>query len=120
MITSKKFTTAIDLAKFLRGAEVTSGTTTTLSGTTLTNSGVNFTTLGVAVGDAVYISGESTDTTVTVVGSTTVTMDDSATQTGTHNYRICTGQIAAAKVLSIAFDSSSSTWSLIYDGLAAF
>jgi len=117
MIMSKKFTTANALAKFLRGSVVSSGTTTTLADKDFQNTGATFEADGVAVGDAVYISGEKTAITVGSVGSeTAITLSHDATGSTGAKYRICTDQIAASDVLNISFDSASSTWSLIWDG----
>ena len=80
MIMSKKFTTANALAKFLRGSVVSSGTTTTLADKDFQNTGATFEADGVAVGDAVYISGEKTAITVGSVGSeTAITLSHDAT-----------------------------------------
>ena len=123
MIMSKKFTTANALAKFLRGSLVSSGTTTTLSGDSFIDTAADFTTDGIAVGDAVYISGEKTALTIESISSTAetakigFTLSADASGSAGANYRICTDQIAASDVLSISFDSASSTWSLIWDGI---
>ena len=96
MIMSKKFTTANALAKFLRGSVVSSGTTTTLSGTDFKDTAADFNTDGIAVGDAVYISGEKTALTIESISSTAetakvgFTLSADASGSAGAKYRICT------------------------------
>ena len=129
MYTVKKFSSPLELTKFLRGTEISSGTlTSAMSATaTLSDTAATVVTDGVAVGDVVYISGSSDEHTVAsgitegdgvsaggVTLSSTTTADDGAA------YRICRSKIASTDIINISFEGNSANWVLIYEADPSF
>ena len=128
MIVAKTFSTPRDLAKFLRGEEISSGTLTgAITGAAaLLDTAATVVADGVAVGDVVYISGSSDEHTVAsgitegdgsaggVTLSSTTTAEDGAA------YRICRGKIGSSDIIDVSYENNSANWVLIYDVTPAF
>ena len=122
MIVVKKFSTPRELAQFLRGTEIAQGSLTSAitSAKAMANTAATFETDEVAADDVVYFAGVAGSNTVASVDSeteitlgTTTTVDDGA------DYRICRDAGATLfgsdKNADIFYDTTSSTWVLIYD-----
>ena len=122
MIVVKKFTTPLELAKFLRGTEIAQGSITSAisGGTAMEDTAADFVTDEVAADDVVYFAGVAGSNTVSsitdgdsiVLGTSTTVGDDT-------DYRICRNAGATLfgsdKNADVHYDGTSSTWVLVYD-----
>tara|TARA_B100000214_G_C23951122_1_gene620539 strand:+ start:875 stop:1264 length:390 start_codon:yes stop_codon:yes gene_type:complete len=129
MYTVKKFSSPLELTKFLRGTLIAEGTITTAFAATdsLVDTEANFTTAGAAVDDDVYVSGEDSGSAVsletqvkTTSSATALALDDTFTADVGAAYRIYRGKIATTDIISLSFESNSANWVLIYEADPSF
>ena len=124
MYTVKKFSSPLELTKFLRGTEISSGTLTTAmtAATALPDTAATVATDGVEVGDIVYVSGDSSERTVAsaIADSVGVTLSGAVTADLGAGYRICRGKIASTDIINISFEGNSAKWVLIYEADPSF
>ena len=121
MIIVKKFGTPLDLAKFLRGELVSSGTlTSALSGATIADTAGSLDTDGVVADDVIYISGGGEEVVASVASDIALTMDGSLTADDGAAYRVCRDKISSGDIISVGYENNSANWVLIYDGDPVF
>ena len=124
MYTIKKFSSPLELTKFLRGTLISDGTITSAMSATanLPDTAATVATDGVAVGDVVYLSGETNERTVDsgITDDTGLVLSGSATADDGAAYRVCRGKIASTDIINISYENNSSNWVLIYLADPAF
>jgi hypothetical protein len=89
---------------------------------TLPDTAATVATDGVAVGDVVYLSGETNERTVDsgITDDTGVTLSGTATADDGAAYRVCRGKISSSNIINISYENNSSNWVLIYLADPAF
>jgi hypothetical protein len=121
MYTVRKFNTALDLAKFLRGTLISDGTlTSALSGATIADTAGTLETDEVAADDVIYISGGGEEVVASIGSEGALTMDGSLTADDGAAYRVCRGKISSSDIINIAYEENSAMWVLIYEADPAF
>lgn len=129
MYTVKKFSSPLELTKFLRGTLIAEGTATGAfaADSTLDDSGATFVAAGVAADDVVYISGEAGGSAVSlespvdsIASETQLTVDATFTADSGAVYRIYRDKIASTDIINISFEGNSAKWVLIYEADPSF
>lgn len=116
MYTVRKFNTALDLAKFLRGTLISSGTlTSALSSSTIADTAGTLSEDGVVADDVIYISGGGEETVASGISDTGLTMGGTLTADNGSAYRVCRGKVSSSDIINIAYEENSAMWVLIHE-----
>ena len=121
MYTVRKFNTALDLAKFLRGTLISDGTlTSALSTSAIADTAGTLSEDGVAADDVIYISGGGEETVASGISDTALTMSGSLTADSGAAYRVCRGKISSSDITNIGYEENSAMWVLVYESAPSF
>lgn len=120
MIVVKKFSSPLEVAKFIRGEEIASGTITSAisSGTAMADTAAEWDGV-VAAGDVVYFAGvDGSNTVASVASDVSITLDDTTSVDNGADYRICRTAytlFGSDQDVELHYCGTSATWVLIYD-----